>query len=79
MFYKTNHFFDQYKAYGAIFIRLLLGFHLIYGVQDNVLSWERMLEFKTNMFPALVMLLGSGFLFFHGSGKLSFDNYKKAN
>ncbi len=43
---KLNQFFDQYQVYGAIFIRLLLGFHLIYGVQDNVLSWDRMLEFE---------------------------------
>lgn len=32
--------------YGALFIRLLVGFHLIYGTQDNVFSYERMLEFK---------------------------------
>ncbi|GJM31226.1 MAG: hypothetical protein DHS20C18_02270 [Saprospiraceae bacterium] len=43
---KLNTYFDQRKDYGAIFIRLLIGFHLIYGVQDNVLSWERMIEFK---------------------------------
>ncbi len=29
-----------------LFVRLPLGFHLIYGVQDNVFSWERMLEFS---------------------------------
>ena len=46
MYRKLNQFFDQYQAYGAIFIRVLLGFHLIYGVQDNVLSWDRMLEFE---------------------------------
>ncbi len=32
---------------GAIFIRVLIGAHLIIGVQDNIISWERMLEFKS--------------------------------
>lgn len=32
--------------YGAFFIRLLVGFHLIYGTQDNVFSYDRMLEFR---------------------------------
>lgn len=32
--------------YGALFIRVLVGFHLLYGTQDNVFSYERMLEFK---------------------------------
>lgn len=27
-------------------IRLSIGFHLIYGTQDNVFSWDRMLEFS---------------------------------
>jgi putative oxidoreductase len=29
-----------------LFIRIPVGFHLIYGVVDNVVSWERMLEFR---------------------------------
>ena len=36
---------DRYKEYGVIFIRLVVGFHLIYGVQDNVFSYARMEEF----------------------------------
>lgn len=32
--------------YSALFIRLLIGFHLLYGTQDNVFSYERMLEFR---------------------------------
>ena len=36
---------DKYKEYGVIFIRLIVGFHLIYGTQDNVFSSERMGEF----------------------------------
>lgn len=36
---------DKYKEYGVIFIRLIIGFHLIYGTQDNVFSYARMEEF----------------------------------
>src|SRR5918999_191118 len=36
---------EKYKEYGVIFIRLMVGFHLIYGTQDNVFSYARMEEF----------------------------------
>ncbi len=36
---------DRYKEYGVIFIRLIVGFHLVYGTQDNVFSYARMEEF----------------------------------
>lgn len=36
---------EKYKEYGVIFIRLMIGFHLIYGTQDNVFSYARMEEF----------------------------------
>ena len=46
---KISSYFDSTfgpkKEYGALFIRLMAGFHLIYGVYDNVMSWERMVEF----------------------------------
>lgn len=38
---------EKYKEYGVIFIRLIIGFHLIYGTQDNVFSYARMEEFAT--------------------------------
>lgn len=38
-------FLEKYKEYGVIFIRLMVGFHLIYGTQDNVFSYARMQEF----------------------------------
>lgn len=41
-----NSTLSSKKDYGALFIRLMMGFHLIYGVHDNVLSWEQMLEFS---------------------------------
>lgn len=34
------------KEYADLPIRLTVGFHLIYGTQDNIFSWERMLEFR---------------------------------
>lgn len=43
------------KGYGIFFLRLFIGARLIYGVIDNVISWEKMLEFKgflaANNFP----------------------------
>lgn len=38
----SNRSFDI----AMLFIRIPVGFHLIYGVIDNVVSWERMLEFR---------------------------------
>lgn len=38
-------FLEKYKDYAAIFIRLIIGFHLVYGTQDNVFSFARMEEF----------------------------------
>lgn len=37
---------DARREYGLFFIRLIIGFHLIYGTADNVFSWQRMLEFR---------------------------------
>ena len=36
---------EKYQEYGVIFVRLIVGFHLIYGTQDNVFSYARMEEF----------------------------------
>ncbi len=41
-----NRFFAARVAYGAFLLRLAVGIRLIYGTLDNVLSWERMLEFR---------------------------------
>ncbi len=38
-------FFNRYRDYAALFIRLIVGFHLVYGTQDNVFSYARMEEF----------------------------------
>ena len=39
-------FFETRGEYGAVFVRLVVAFVLVYGTQDNVLSHERMLEFR---------------------------------
>jgi putative oxidoreductase len=37
---------ESKREYGAIFIRLAVGGHLVWGTQDNVFHYERMLEFR---------------------------------
>ena len=38
-------FFKKHSDYGAVFLRVLIGTFIIYGVQDNVFSYEHMQEF----------------------------------
>jgi putative oxidoreductase len=38
--------FRERHDYGVIFLRLLIGSFIIWGVQDNMLSHDRMLEFR---------------------------------
>lgn len=37
---------EKIRKYADLFIRIPVGFHLIYGVFDNIISWDRMLEFQ---------------------------------
>ena len=39
-------FFSKFQSYAALPIRIAVGVHLIIGTQDNVFSWDRMLEFE---------------------------------
>ena len=52
---KFEKFLDKNKHIGIFILRIFIGFRLIYGVLDNILSWERMIEFSvfldTNHFP----------------------------
>jgi putative oxidoreductase len=43
---KVNAFFEPRKEYGVIFLRLIIGWRLIDGTQDNVFNWDRMVEFE---------------------------------
>lgn len=54
----------NYKEYAPLFIRLLAGVRLVYGTQDNILSWNQMLEFRD-------FLNGFGFPFPLASAVLS--------
>lgn len=47
MLSKINTFFESRKEYAALFIRLLVGFHLVYSVRGYVFDWNVLLEFKS--------------------------------
>lgn len=44
----SNHFrwFQRHQDWGIFLLRLFVGLRLIYGVHDNVLSWEHMIGFR---------------------------------
>src|SRR5688500_12803028 len=46
MLRRLDRFFDRHRELGALFVRLAVGFHLVYGTLDNVLDWPRLLEFR---------------------------------
>ena len=52
---KINTLSTTNPALGILLLRLFVGGRLIYGVIDNVVSWERMVEFseflEANHFP----------------------------
>lgn len=52
---NPSTFLDKNKHFGLFILRLFIGLRLIYGVIDNILSWERMTEFadflSANNFP----------------------------
>ena len=37
---------EPYREYGPLFIRLIVGYRLVWGTADNVFSYARMLEFS---------------------------------
>jgi putative oxidoreductase len=41
-----DRLFEKHREYGMFFVRLIVGFHLIYGAADNVFSWHDMLRFR---------------------------------
>jgi putative oxidoreductase len=38
-------YFKRHQGYGTIFLRLVIGSFIIWGVQDNIFNYERMEEF----------------------------------
>lgn len=43
--FYTFGFFKRHRDYAGVFIRIIVGSFIVWGVQDNVLSHERMDEF----------------------------------
>jgi len=43
---KMDRWLDSRKDIGILLLRIFVGCRLLYGVIDNVLSWERMVEFS---------------------------------
>ena len=37
---------EPYREYGPLFIRLIVGYRLVWGTADNVFDYSRMLEFS---------------------------------
>lgn len=46
MLARLDSFFESRKGYANLFLRVIIGWRLIDGTQDNIFSWERMLEFR---------------------------------
>lgn len=42
---RIQSWFDDHSDIGILCLRLFIGIRLVYGVIDNILSWEKMLEF----------------------------------
>ena len=43
---NLNNWLDRNRDIGTLILRLFIGIRLVYGVLDNVLSWEHMLKFR---------------------------------
>lgn len=69
---KIENFLTANKHVGIFLLRIFIGCRLFYGVIDNVLSWERMIEFSdflaTNNFPLpVISAVTSVYVQFFGS------------
>ena len=41
-----DHVMEPYREYGPLFIRLIVGYRLVWGTADNVFSYAQMQEFS---------------------------------
>ncbi len=69
---KINEYLDANASIGILLLRIFIGGRLIYGVIDNILSWERMIEFSnflnTNNFPfPIISAVTSVYIQFFGA------------
>jgi len=55
MLNRIENYLDSKKHLGIFLLRIFVGARLLYGVIDNIISWERMIEFSNflsnNGFP----------------------------
>jgi putative oxidoreductase len=67
-----NKAFEKHREYGMFFVRLIVGFHLVYGAADNVFSWHDMLRFRDFLaangtpFPLLGAIISAWAMFLCG-------------
>ncbi len=69
---RIERFLDANVSMGILFLRVFVGGRLLYGVIDNVWSWERMTEFsqflQDSLFPLpLASAVTSVYVQFFGS------------
>jgi putative oxidoreductase len=43
---KLFSWMDRHRDLGVLLLRIFIGIRLIYGVADNIVSWEHMLKFR---------------------------------
>ncbi|MEJ7643306.1 MAG: DoxX family protein [Chryseolinea sp.] len=43
---KVNRWLDHRKDIGILLLRIFIGIRLFYGVIDNIVNWDRMIEFS---------------------------------
>ncbi len=43
---KLENYLDSKGAIGILLLRIFIGSRLIYGVIDNIVSWDKMIEFS---------------------------------
>jgi putative oxidoreductase len=42
---KIDRYFESHKGIGVLILRIFIGARLFYGVIDNVICWDQMIEF----------------------------------
>ncbi|MBK6266119.1 DoxX family protein [Marivirga sp. S37H4] len=56
---KTDEYLDRNWQIGILLLRIFIGLRLLYGVVDNIISWQQMIEFsiflENNGFPFPLM------------------------
>ena len=65
-------YLDSHKSFGILILRVFISSRLLYGVIDNILSWEQMMEFskflEANNFPfPIIAAVASVYIQFFGA------------